>query len=117
MGGSTLLNHYNGSLMKCLMKVYPEYDWKIWKFEKVPQKFWSEIKNQREFFDYLGKKLNIMNWEDWYKVSAHLIRENGGSGLIDLYGMHSVTRAYPEHKWKYWKFIRVESGKSLIIFN
>lgn len=34
-GGTGLLARYNFSLYRCLKTVYPEHDWKVWKFSKV----------------------------------------------------------------------------------
>lgn len=115
-GGSSLLKFYNGSFIKCLTTLYPEYSWKLWKFEKVPQEFWQDIQNRRLFFEDLAKKLNITSWENWYDVSSQTIRENGGSGLIEAFGAQAVVSSFPEYDWQLWKFNRVNQGTSFPIY-
>ncbi len=35
-GGKGLLNgHYGGSLLSALQTVYPEYNWKLWRYEQI----------------------------------------------------------------------------------
>jgi hypothetical protein len=53
--------------------VYPEHEWLPWRFSKVPNGFWDDIKNQRDFLDWAGKQLNYKNKEDWYKVTKEVI--------------------------------------------
>lgn len=68
---------YGGSIGKAVMSVYPgtsifhessfssqEHNWNIHKFH-APVGYWQDKKNQREFFESLGKKLGIKKWEDW----------------------------------------------------
>jgi len=40
-GGASILVKYNGSLIKALCTIYPENNFQLWKFEKVPQKYWA----------------------------------------------------------------------------
>src|SRR5437763_1774865 len=50
--GSWLLNYYyNGSPSKALQSAYPEHNWMLWRFGRVPIGFWEKPENQREFFD------------------------------------------------------------------
>ena len=69
MGGGTLLGYYDGSLLKLLKDVYPEYNWLPWEFGSTPKNFWEKEENQREFMDLAGKQLNIKDKSDWYRVS------------------------------------------------
>jgi hypothetical protein len=50
--------------------------------------------------DELGKKLNIVNPEDWYNVSWRMIQSHGGGGLIPYCGgspLKLLTSVYPEY--------------------
>lgn len=49
-----------------------EYDWKPWKFNNVPPKYWEDPKNQRKFFENLSHDLQIQKMEDWYNVSVQV---------------------------------------------
>jgi hypothetical protein len=55
--------------MKLLSTVYPEYDWLMWKFEKAPRHFWTDLKNQKKFVDWAGKQFGVKDMSDWYKVT------------------------------------------------
>src|SRR4051794_40530017 len=86
MGGTGMLTYYNNSMIKLLSSVYPgsiftyeetyhlftEYKWKGWLFRNVSGDFWKEKENQREYLDYLFKKLNFTTPEDWYKLDKVL---------------------------------------------
>lgn len=41
---------------------------------------WSHLTKQREFFDEIGEKLGVLNWEDWYKVTKQQVISLGGEG-------------------------------------
>jgi hypothetical protein len=46
--------------------------------EKRPELVWKSIDNQREFFDSLAVKLNIISHDGWYNVGKKEIHANGG---------------------------------------
>lgn len=51
-GESLITNKYGGSLVKALMAIYPEYEWKPWKFiGKIESEFWNSYENQKRFLD------------------------------------------------------------------
>ena len=106
-----------------LQAIYPEYNWEIFKFSGK-HNYWSDLKNQREYLDKLGKKLNINYWEDWYQItrvsytslSQKIIiiqqkdfLENGCASIMHYYN-HSYKKTlmsvYPEHNWHVWGFNR-----------
>lgn len=66
--GNTLLKIYGYNLYNMLSDIYPEYEWLPWKFVKAPGNFWKDIKNQRKFFDWVGKTLGVSNFDGWYSV-------------------------------------------------
>jgi hypothetical protein len=75
-----------------LAKVYPEYDWLPWKFPKVPQKFWDDVKNQRKFMEWAEKQLHVT---DWHKVS-HQVKKMNKKQLKS--GLNFYRRAFPSFK-------------------
>lgn len=97
--GITLVSDYfGGSVSKALMHLYPEYDWKIWKFNSVPNGFWQNVKNQRLFFEDLAKKFNIKTHQDWLQVRHADIVDHGGRGLMKLFDespLRALASAYP----------------------
>jgi hypothetical protein len=57
-----LLNgKYGGSLHMLLKNVYPEHEWIPWRFSQVSKGYWDDIQNQRLYFEWLQKKLSIIN--------------------------------------------------------
>jgi len=101
--GASLGYYYKGSPSKALMDVYPEHDWKLWKFGSLPKRFWNPIENQRQYFDWLKLHLGYSDMEDWYKVTIEDFHRNGGSQLLHRYYKNSLPTAlqtvYPEHHW------------------
>ncbi len=48
---------------------FPDYDWLPWKFPAVPNKYWQDSKNQRNFLLWAEKQLKIKEMNDWYKIT------------------------------------------------
>jgi len=69
IGGYALINEkYGGSLVKALLAVFPEYNWQIWKFDKVPKGYWEVKENQKKYFDLLASELQLKDGKDWLEV-------------------------------------------------
>jgi hypothetical protein len=66
------------------MNLYPEVEWKPWKFDKAPRNFWQDPTNQRKFLIDIQKDLQLKSPEDWYNVTTSQIVNLGGSGLLYL---------------------------------
>ncbi len=73
IGGSGLLKHYKNSVVLLISSIYPEYEWLPWRFSHVPNGYWDDMKNQRNFMDWVAGKLNFKNREDWYKITKGVI--------------------------------------------
>jgi hypothetical protein len=69
LGGSGLLAHYDNSLSALLTKVYPNVQWDLLKFHRIPKRkdiadkmplrYWNNLDNQRNFMNEVAKKLSI----------------------------------------------------------
>eukprot|EP01114_Cavostelium_apophysatum_P007737 TRINITY_DN1990_c0_g1_i5.p1 TRINITY_DN1990_c0_g1~~TRINITY_DN1990_c0_g1_i5.p1 ORF type:complete len:848 (+),score=203.21 TRINITY_DN1990_c0_g1_i5:93-2636(+) len=69
--------------------------------------------SERNFFDILGRKLNILSLDDWYKVRSREVRLQGGSSILRAHGeslFDALAKAYPEHHFVRWKFTRMPNG-------
>jgi hypothetical protein len=66
LGGEPILRRYE-SISKCLPILYPEKSWQVWLENKVPNGFWEERKNRRNYLDWFAKIFNIKDFKDWYK--------------------------------------------------
>jgi hypothetical protein len=67
-GGAVINNHYSGSPRKAICDIYPEYDWKPWKFVYSPPNFWKDDDNCREYLTWLAKELGFHSFDDWYQL-------------------------------------------------
>jgi len=108
-GGITLLHYYSNSIVSCLLAIYPQNNWQVWKFEKVPKHCWSDVKILRNFFDHLGKELCFTSQEDWYTLTRREIEIHGGSSILSHYdsSISKVLRtAFPEYNWNFDRFER-----------
>jgi hypothetical protein len=75
-----------------------DYPWLVWKFPNVPNKFWQNEENNRKYFDWLTKKLNIECAEDWSRVTAEQLNQMRGSSLIMKNGgiFQLLAKYYPD---------------------
>jgi hypothetical protein len=105
-----------------LSALHPEYEWLPWKFAHTPVHFWDDINNQKQFFHWAAKKLNIKEMSDWYKISQKVdfyckkvtqikdFFDVGGASLLT--NKHTSLSAllpavYPEYKWSSWRFAKM----------
>ena len=70
--GWGLLVAYNDLYIELIKSVFPEYKWLPWRFKKVPKGFWKDIKNQRDFMDWIGLQIGLKSMDDWYHVKIEV---------------------------------------------
>ncbi len=99
-GAYGLLQKYNGSLIKLLKAIYPQYKWDITKFNQLPRGYWNDIDNQRAFMAQLAKTLNITHTKDWFRLTATTLMQHGGSRLLQKYGSLSklLVNVCPDYR-------------------
>jgi hypothetical protein len=114
MGGTELLNLYQGSLGISLKSIYPEWEWKPWIFaEDVPETFWHSFENQRKYMDWFAEESGVNLVEEWYGKDKNSIIKKGGSGLIRYYKgslPRSLRSIYKHTAWKDWLFEYIPRG-------
>lgn len=117
--GNTLLIYYGNSHIKLLMSVYNDYNWLPWKFTKLPQGYWKDIENRKNFMNYLSTQLKIKDYTEWYNVTFHEISQYGGEGLTDQYKSIAelFMSIYPDYKWDVYKFNKLPNGHIKLIQN
>jgi hypothetical protein len=95
-----------------LQHIYPKYKWLPWKFQRSPKGFWSDIKNQQTYVQWLEQQLQITNKEDWYKVTLDQLDQHHGTWLGRHYGtvFTMLQHIYPKYKWLPWKFQHTPKG-------
>jgi hypothetical protein len=63
-GAGGLLAMYKGSIVKLLKAIYPEVEWKIWKFRRVRNGYWNDEKHSQEFLlDFA--KAHRLTQDEW----------------------------------------------------
>jgi hypothetical protein len=105
-GGSGILNYYGGSYIKAIMTLYPNNDWKLWKFTKAPSHYWDDENNVLEYLQWLAVQLKIKNLDDWYEASYNTFKEYHGITVLTRYGgfLKLLTKFFPNHSWDPNKF-------------
>ena len=107
-GGGLLANYYNDSPQQALHEYRPDVDWKPWLFQSVPQSFWQQADNRKQYMDWLANRLGYDLTTDWYSVHAADFYANGGGGLLTYYYGGSVGRALrdyrPDYCWEPERF-------------
>jgi len=108
-GGGGLLAKYQNSISRLLQSVFPEMLWDPARFAKAPNKHWSSPAHQKQFLEDLARKLGFepSALEKWYQVPTSAVIENGGAGILSLYGnsLSNVLReCYPEFHWEPLRF-------------
>jgi len=72
---------YNGSPYSMLSTLYPKHKWLPWRFKATPKGWWKLQTNQRQYLDWLYKKLNYKQLSDFYSISHETILHNDGPVL------------------------------------
>jgi len=102
LGGSRLLKCYKSSRPKLLQSVYPDHLWVFWRFEKVPDGTWNELKQwQRvELIKWLENELKIKNYQYWYRISEKHLAQVISLGLFTKFPIEQLLQeAHPDIKW------------------
>ncbi len=83
-----------------------------WYDRRVPNGFWDDLENHRRYIVWLGRKLKIKKFDDWYRVTGNDFRKNRGHSLLQHYGSPSrvITTLFPNHDWKPWLFRTAPNG-------
>lgn len=103
------------------MHVFPEHEWKPWKFQTTPQNYWVSAENVKSYMDWLGEELGYKSMDDWYKITQAGFLKNGGGALLHKYHelfydryidpprygyspSRIITTVFPQREWLLWKF-------------
>ena len=80
---SLIKNYYDYSLYLALKSIYPNYEWIPWKFHQIPKNYWSNIENQRKYFDWFENKMNFNDKSNWYSITIKEIKNMVDHGLLN----------------------------------
>jgi len=86
----------DGAVKKLLLRKYPKHN-------RLPVRYWDNVNNQRNFLDFLAKKLEIKQPSDWSRVVVRDFIKYGGSAIFKNYD--SLEEFYRFHFPDDWKQI------------
>src|SRR5690606_3154611 len=66
---AAIVTTFSRSLYKFLEFIYPEIEWKPWRFAPMPENTWEDPKIRRKFLDWAFETLNLKSMEDWYFIN------------------------------------------------
>jgi hypothetical protein len=85
-GGSGLLwNQYRGSVLSALREYRPDVDWKPWLFRKVPNGFWEDQANRRQYYHWLAGRIGYQSVKDWERLTREIVRDTRASFILERY--------------------------------
>jgi len=58
-GGLNLLKAFDKSVVGAIVAAYPEHEWQIWRFERVPKGFWQNDENVMKYLQWLQKQIGV----------------------------------------------------------
>jgi len=112
--------------LKAVSEKYPYYDFLPWLFKHVAPDFWNDMKNQKKYLVWLGKKHEYKNpdeateteMKEWYNITQNAFYNNRGRGLlVHHYGGSpslAVMEIFSNYNWEPEKFIRVSKNQERI---
>jgi len=73
----SMLQYYNGSVVKALTHLFPTVNFDTSKFLFLPKNFWQEAKNRRDFFTNFAADNNFdpLLPDNWYKISPAQLKQ------------------------------------------
>jgi hypothetical protein len=108
-----ILNGSYDDSSSALLSIYPEVDWQLWRFGKVPRGYWQRQTFRRNFMDWMAEYLNFQREDEWYSITEKKIKKHGGTGLLYEFEnsvLKSLEDAYPDFEWQPWRFGRASVG-------
>src|SRR5690606_14683939 len=70
-----LVDRFHGhSHTNALVFVYPDTNWNIWKFSRVPSEFWEDKDNRIHYFEWVADQLDVKEMENWYLIDSSKVR-------------------------------------------
>jgi len=102
-GGEGLLRHYEYSVSYLLLSHFSSINWEWWKFNPTPGFLWNDVKNQREYLDWLGVEMAFDSPSQMSNLTVGDLEGKYGKGIL-FYHNNSIPVIidflYPEVAWK-----------------
>ena len=88
--------------------------WIPWLFDNgVPMGFWDDSDNHGRYAEWLAAELQLVEPEDWYRLTQKIVQQNSGVGLLTNHYNGSPQQfveqvvkvhLHLDHEWLPWKF-------------
>jgi hypothetical protein len=113
LGLGSIIKFYK-TFWKMLSTVYADYGWLPWKFKFVPKKMYQDPKVIEKVVQYIESELQIVQNEDWYRVSKEQLNHLQIRGFVRQFGsLHELlVKVRPLYAWDKSKFITWRTDKS-----
>jgi len=107
-GGRSLYGQYD-SLLHALRVHFPEQDWDVSSLlpHKVPDGYWKDEENVKQFLRRVEAYYDIQEPSDWYRISRKQIADLGGMQLLIQYrGLGPLLQRHwqPTKRWEGWEW-------------
>lgn len=81
----------------------------VWCRDPVPQYFWQDRQNRRNYVLWLGWKLGFRKMQDWYRLNSVGTKRKWVARLTNVYSsfVDAVRECHPEYDWQEWRFPKV----------
>src|SRR5690606_28144618 len=76
---------------------------------RLPNRFWHDQSNHRQYFDWLAERLEICDIKDWYGITWKDVAKQNGASVLNVYKgslVRALTSVYPNSEWEVWTFER-----------
>eukprot|EP00026_Physarum_polycephalum_P003695 Phypoly_transcript_03709.p1 GENE.Phypoly_transcript_03709~~Phypoly_transcript_03709.p1 ORF type:complete len:736 (+),score=66.77 Phypoly_transcript_03709:154-2361(+) len=113
-GANGFFKQFGGSYSVALMNVYPNIGLNVEEFRNLPQSYWRDVSNRKNFFTNLARKRDFdpTNKEKWYSITKlDVMLEKGGIAIIKFYNSSirsALMDVYPDVDFDESKFIFVQ---------
>ena len=79
-GAQILVDYYKNSPSKALKVIYPQHNWDLWRFKKVPHGYMKtlmdDVNEQKRVINWLSDQLRVQSLDDWYRISLAQIQRH-----------------------------------------
>eukprot|EP01118_Nematostelium_gracile_P014723 TRINITY_DN5803_c0_g1_i1.p1 TRINITY_DN5803_c0_g1~~TRINITY_DN5803_c0_g1_i1.p1 ORF type:complete len:422 (-),score=70.29 TRINITY_DN5803_c0_g1_i1:16-1281(-) len=115
-GGSPLLHKHDRSMFVMLKNLYPNYQWRRWRFKPLSNYCWTfldTLEGKKDFVEYLSERFQISRTDDWYRISLEQMFSIIPKTVLEKYSLFSLLEAvFPDYPWEQEKFNRKQMKAS-----
>lgn len=89
MGGYCVLSsYYDLDYRKALAAVYPEHSWQVWRFQRVPNRVWTDTLTLQQFVGWLSSSCGVLDFNASWSNAVQMVHRTA----------HKATKFLPAVK-------------------